>query len=79
VPVISLALDRTLTYTLLVYSLNHLSSALVAVILLLDPILAAVSGFAFFNEVPSFLDSIAFILVLVGLFFSISSKSAIKT
>jgi len=79
IAIISLGLSRTLVFMLLVYSLNHLSSALVAIILLLDPILASVGGFAFFSEIPSFLDSIAFLLVLLGLYFSVSSKSAVKT
>lgn len=77
--VIGLGLNAMLGFAFLVYSLNHLSSALVAIIFLLDPILATVGGFAFFSEMPSFFDLIAFILVLLGLYFSISSKSAIKT
>lgn len=76
--VIGLGLNRTLVYALLVYVLNRLASGLVAMVMLLDPVFAALGGFAFFSETPGLSDAIAFVAVLLGIYLSISSESAVK-
>ncbi|HEY9824730.1 MAG TPA: DMT family transporter [Stenomitos sp.] len=63
---------------LLTYCLNALSSEFVAIFLLMDPILAAVGGWVFFDETLTLIAWVAFAIVLVGIYLASSSKSALK-
>jgi drug/metabolite transporter (DMT)-like permease len=77
--VVALALIcKILGQELFVYSLNHLSSAFVALFLMLDLILAAMGAWAFFSEHLSPIDGIAFSVVLLGSYLALSSKSVHK-
>jgi drug/metabolite transporter (DMT)-like permease len=60
---------------LLVYSLNYFSSALVALCLLLDPVLAALGANFFFAEKLDVSNWLAFAVVLIGMYFALSSQS----
>ncbi|MGB3203848.1 MAG: DMT family transporter [Crinalium sp.] len=62
---------------LLVYSLTCLSPAFVAVVLLLDPVLAAIMSWIFCAEPISLLTWIVFLIVLTGIYLASSSKSAL--
>ncbi|MDX2096650.1 MAG: DMT family transporter, partial [Leptolyngbyaceae cyanobacterium bins.59] len=75
--VIGLALVcQILGQGLLVYSLRHLSSEFIALFLLLDPVLAAIGAGILFAEQLSFLNWLAFSIVLVGIYLAMLSPSA---
>lgn len=59
----------------LVYSLNHLSASLVAILLLLDPVLAAGGAAIVFSEYLSLWNGLAFVAVLFGIYLTLSSPS----
>ncbi|NMG07435.1 DMT family transporter [Brasilonema sp. UFV-L1] len=63
---------------LLAYSLSKLSSGVVAVTLLLEPVLASFFAWVIFNEKVSFSDWVAFVVVLFGIYLAQSSQSAVK-
>lgn len=78
-PVICLAIiGQVLGHGLIAYSLNQLSSEFVALFLLIDPILIAIEAWVIFSETLSLLQWIAFILVLLGIYFALSSQSSIQ-
>lgn len=64
---------------LLVYSLNYFSSALVALCLLLDPVIAALGTDLFFAEKLDVSNWLAFVVVLLGMYFALSSQSQTMT
>lgn len=64
---------------LLVYSLNRLSAEFVAIVLLLDPLLAALGAWMFFSERLSLLGWTAFLVILLGIYLASVSQSAIKS
>jgi len=64
---------------LLVYSLNQLSAEFVAIVLLLEPVLAAVAAWIIFAEKLSVLNCIAFSVILVGIGLASLSQSVLKT
>ncbi|WP_013321717.1 DMT family transporter [Gloeothece verrucosa] len=77
--VIALALIcQIIGQSLLVSSLNSLSSELVAVSLLLEPILAGLGAWIFFAESLSLSNWAGCVIVLLGLYLAISSPSALK-
>jgi drug/metabolite transporter (DMT)-like permease len=63
---------------LLAYSLSKLSSGVVAVTLLLEPVLASFFAWVIFNEKVSFSEWVAFVVVLFGIYLAQSSQSAVK-
>jgi drug/metabolite transporter (DMT)-like permease len=63
---------------LVAYSLSKLSSGVVAVTLLLEPVLASFFAWVIFNEKVSFSNCIAFVVVLFGIYLAQSSQSAVK-
>ncbi|MEM1170014.1 MAG: DMT family transporter [Cyanobacteria bacterium P01_H01_bin.35] len=77
--VISLAvISQVLGQGLVTYSLDKLSAGFVALFLLLDPVLTAIEAWIIFSERLSLLDWIAFVLVLLGIYLALSSKSSIQ-
>ncbi len=62
--------------TLIAYSLSKLSSGVVAVTLLLEPVLASFFAWIVFNEQVSLFDCITFLLILFGIYLAQSSQSA---
>jgi drug/metabolite transporter (DMT)-like permease len=60
---------------LLVYSLKQLSSGFVAVFLLLEPLITACLAWLIFAEKLSFFNSIAFLLVLIGIYLANSNNN----
>jgi drug/metabolite transporter (DMT)-like permease len=63
---------------LLAYSLDKLSSGFIAIVLLLDPVLAAFGGWVCFGESITLIDSLCFLGVLVGVAIATSSESSIQ-
>ncbi len=64
---------------LLAYSLSKLSSSVVAITLLLEPIIASIFAWFIFGEQITLADWICFVVVLGGVYLAQSSKSAVKT
>jgi drug/metabolite transporter (DMT)-like permease len=63
---------------LLAYSLDKLSSGFIAIVLLLDPVLAAFGGWICFSESITLVDGLCFLGVLVGVAIATSSESSIQ-
>lgn len=63
---------------LVAYSLSKLSSGVVAVTLLFEPVVASFFAWLIFNEQITFSDGIIFVIILLGIYLAQSSKSAIK-
>ena len=77
--VVGLALiSQTIGQSLVAYSLNQLSSGLVAITFLLEPVVAAAVAWVLFAETLSLLNAIGFTLVILGIYVALSSQSAIK-
>lgn len=77
--VMGLALvSQTLGQGLVAYSLDKLSSSLVAMTFLLEPVMAAAGAWFLFGEHLSLLNGLGFSVVILGIYIAISSQSAIK-
>ncbi len=63
---------------LLAYSLSKLSSGVVSVTLLLEPVLASIFAWVIFSEKLTFFEWMTFAVVLIGIYLAQSSQSAIK-
>jgi drug/metabolite transporter (DMT)-like permease len=63
---------------LVAYSLSQLSSGVVAVTLLFEPVVASFFAWLIFNEKVSSFDGITFVFILLGIYLAQSSQSAIK-
>jgi drug/metabolite transporter (DMT)-like permease len=63
---------------LLAYSLDKLSSGFIAIVLLLDPVLAAFGGWVWFAESITVVNGLCFLGVLVGVAIATASESAIQ-
>ncbi|WP_199341620.1 MULTISPECIES: DMT family transporter [Nostocales] len=63
---------------LVAYSLSKLSSGIVAVTLLLEPVIASFFAWLIFNEKVSSFDQMTFVVILLGIYLAQSSQSAIK-
>ncbi|NJL82671.1 MAG: DMT family transporter [Chloroflexaceae bacterium] len=63
---------------LIAFSLNRLSSGVVAIAFLLEPVVAAIAGWIIFGERLSWFNGGAFVVVLWGVYLAIASGSAIK-
>ncbi|NER24543.1 MAG: DMT family transporter [Symploca sp. SIO1C2] len=61
------------------YSLNKLSSGLVAVTLLLVPAISAIIAWLIFAENLSLLNWLSLFVILLGIYLAVSSKEAVKT
>ncbi len=79
VAVIGLALvSQVLGQGLITFSLNRLSSGIVALSYLLEPVLSALGAWILFSETLSLFNATAFLIVIVGVYIAISSPSAVK-
>ncbi len=77
--VICLALiGQILAHGLIAYSLNRLSSGFVALFMILDPVLTAIEAWIIFSEKLVFLDWIAFLLALFGIYLALSSEFSLN-
>ncbi|MCF2148273.1 DMT family transporter [Desmonostoc muscorum LEGE 12446] len=76
--VIALALTLIVADGLLAYSLKHLSSSLVAMINLLDPIVTALLAWIIFAEVLNWLNLVAFAVILLGIYLALNSNVGIE-
>ncbi len=63
---------------LLAYSLSKLSSGVVAITLLLEPVIASIFAWFIFGEQITLADWICFVVVLGGVYLAQSSKAAVK-
>ncbi|GBF81193.1 DMT family transporter [Aphanothece sacrum] len=77
--VISLAFfSQVIGHGLITYSLNYLSSGVVAVSMLLDPVISALFAWIILSEQVSIFNGLFCCIVLLGLYVSLSSKYAVK-
>lgn len=77
--VVGLALiSQGLGQGLVAYSLNKISSGVVAVSFLLEPIIPALSAWILFSENLSPLNGLSFCLVLTGIYLAVTSYTATK-
>ena len=72
---IGLALTCT-SQLLIIYSLKELSSKLVTLVFLLDPILSAILAWIVFSEQLGLLNWIVFAVILFGIFIAASTRSS---
>jgi drug/metabolite transporter (DMT)-like permease len=66
------------TTFLITYSLKRLSSGLVATILLLHPAITAILAWGIFSETLGWLNLLAFVVILLGVYLATSSKGGVK-
>ena len=64
---------------LIAYSLNFLSSGMVTITMLLDPVLSAILAWAILSEKITILNGISCFIVLFGIYLTIMSKCASKS
>ncbi|MBD2603583.1 DMT family transporter [Scytonema hofmannii FACHB-248] len=77
--VITLALALIVSHGLLVYSLKYLSSSFVAMINLFDPAVTGFFAWMIFAEALNWLNLVAFVIIVLGIYLALSSKGAIKS
>jgi drug/metabolite transporter (DMT)-like permease len=70
--------SQVLGQGLITYSLNRLSSGVVALSYLLEPVLSALAAWVLFAETLSVFNLAAFMVVILGIYMAISSQSAVK-
>ncbi len=75
---IGLAVNLLLVYITTAYTLKWLSSALVTVVLLIDPVLSVILAWVIFSEALDFWNLVAFLVVLFGIYLVTTSESVIK-
>ncbi|MEL7037835.1 MAG: DMT family transporter [Cyanobacteria bacterium J06592_8] len=71
-------LSQVIGHGLITYSLNYLSSGVVAVTMLLDPVISAIFAWIILSEQVSLLNGLFCCIVLFGIYVSLSSKYAVK-
>lgn len=71
-------LSQVIGHGLITYSLNYLSSGVVAVTMLLDPVISAIFAWIILSEQVSLLSGLFCCIVLLGIYVSLSSKYAVK-
>jgi drug/metabolite transporter (DMT)-like permease len=78
--VIALALVcQVIGQGLIAYALNQLSSGIVAITMLLDPILSGCLAWAILSEKLSALNGISCLIVLLGIYLALSGQYAVKS
>ncbi|WP_414582837.1 DMT family transporter [Scytonema sp. PCC 10023] len=70
---------QVLGHGLLIYSLEKLSSVVVSLFHLLEPVFAGVFAFVIFSEKLSFSHWVGFAVVLIGLYLVVSSQAAVHS
>ena len=77
--IISLAvICEAVGHGLVVYSLKHFSASFVSLVLLLDPIVAAILAWIFFAEQLSLLNLVGFAVIMQGIYLAKTGKGADK-
>jgi drug/metabolite transporter (DMT)-like permease len=76
--VIALGLTIVVAHGLLAYSLKHLSSSLVAMFNLLDPVVTAFLAWLIFAETLSWLNLVDFVVIILGIYLALTSKKGIE-
>ena len=77
--VIALAVvSQVLGQVFIAYSIKKFSSEFVALVLLLESVLAGIAAWVIFGEILSLYDWISLFVILLGLYIALSSQSAIK-
>ncbi|HAC65522.1 MAG TPA: EamA family transporter [Cyanothece sp. UBA12306] len=76
--VFGLAFTQLLIHLLIAYTLKWLSSGIVTVILLLEPIMSAILAGIIFAETLDFWNILAFPIIFLGIYLATTSKSGIK-
>ncbi|NEQ16796.1 MAG: DMT family transporter [Moorea sp. SIO3E2] len=61
------------------YCLKKISSGFASLVGLIVPVLSSLEGWAIFSEPLSFFNLVSFVVILVGMYLAISSRSAIKS
>ena len=74
-----IGMGGVISMSLITYSLKWLSSGLVSTILLINPILTAILGWAIFSETLSPLNFLGFVVILLGIYLAISGRGGVKT
>ncbi|MEM9543077.1 MAG: DMT family transporter [Cyanobacteria bacterium P01_E01_bin.42] len=77
--ILTLALIAILGESLVTFSLKQLSSGLVSILFMLDPVFASVFAWFIFSESLPFTDILAFAVIVGGISLAIAGKSGIKT
>jgi drug/metabolite transporter (DMT)-like permease len=70
--------SQVIGHGLITYSLNYLSSGVVAVTMLLDPVISAIFAWIILSEQISLVSGLFCCIVLLGIYVSLSSKYAVK-
>lgn len=70
-----LVLCMVLGQGLLLYGIEKVGGSLISVLSLLDPLIAAIAAWFVFAEILSYLDWAAMIIILVGVYLAIASRS----
>jgi len=76
--IIGLGFTLFVSHGLLSHSLKRLSAGFLSVIFLLDPILSAALAWLIFSETLSLSNFLSFVVVLLGLYLTTSSRSILK-
>ncbi len=77
--VIGLALIcEAIGHGLVVYSLKHFSSGFVTLFMLLEPVITAILAWIIFAEALGIVNSIAFIIIMLGIYMAKTGKGADK-
>ncbi|NMG05684.1 DMT family transporter [Brasilonema sp. UFV-L1] len=76
--VIALALTLIFANGLLAYSLKYLSSSLVAMINLLDPVVTAFLAWIIFAEALGWLNLVAFAIIMLGIYLALTGEGGIE-
>ena len=71
-------ISQTIGQGLVTYSLSHLSSGIVAITFLLEPLVAAAGAWVIFGETLNLLNAIGFALVILGIYVALLSQSALQ-
>ncbi len=76
--VIALALTLIFAHGLLTYSLKYLSSSLIAMINLLDPVVSSFLAWIIFAEALNWLNLVAFTIMMLGIYLGLTSGKGIE-
>ena len=76
--ILALALTLILANGLVAYSLKYLSSSLISTINLLDPVVTAFLAWVVFAEALSWLNLIAFAVIILGIYLTLTSDKGIE-
>ncbi|GET42694.1 DMT family transporter [Microseira wollei] len=76
--VIALGLTVVVGHGMLAYSIKYLSSSFVAMINLLDPVVAAFLAWLIFAETLSWVNLVDFVVIIIGIYLAVTSNKGIE-